>query len=171
MSMKRILSFAIVICLVLLTSCTYSVDEHALISDKLGVDVSSGEIRVYNDTHGGFLGDGEAYAEIVFPDDAFCEALSSSTEWLPLPLSRNLSVAVYGGTIRNGESRSSLIKDKNDELLIPEITAGYYFFTDRHSESKDEKDDSLIFERYSLNFTLAIYDPSTRTLYFYAIDT
>ncbi len=169
--MKRAVSLAIVCCLMCLTACSYYFDEIAVISDALGIDVSQGELKIYNDTHGGFHGDGELYVEMVFSDDAFTDRIKLSGEWSALPLPLTLRIVAYGGKLEGGSSYHSFIDDPDGENLIPLISNGYYYFRDRSSESRDERDPSQILDRYSYNFTLAIYDIDTRTLYFYEIDT
>ena len=170
--MRKILLF-MVICLLfnILTSCAGTATESDMISRRIDVSVDGGCVEVYTDNHGGFHGDGETYAKIIFSDESFCDAIKQNSEWSDLPLSENLNVVVYGGTLPNGEPWGSFIEDENDQPLIPTISNGYYFFKDRHYESRNRKDDSLIFERYSFNLTLAIYDSDSKVLYFYEIDT
>ena len=169
--MKRAVSVAVVCCLMILTSCSYYFDESEAISDALGIDISQGEVRMFNDTHGGFHGDGELYAEAVFPDDAFADTIKSSGKWSALPLPHTLRIVAWGGRLEDGSSYHSFIDDPDGKNLIPPISDGYYYFRDRSSESHDESDPAQILDRYSCNFTFAIYDIDTRTLYFYEIDT
>ena len=58
-----------------------------------------------------------------------------------------------------------------EEAHMPSIDNGYYMFEDRHSESKDSRDDSELFDRYSFNFSIAIYDCDTDKLYYFEFDT
>ena len=53
--------------------------------------------------------------------------------------------------------------------LPPE--AGFYYLYDRHSDSRDPYDDSLLHQRYSWNFTAAVYDSGAGRLYYYEFDT
>ena len=48
---------------------------------------------------------------------------------------------------------------------------GYYFFEDRHSESKDSADDSEMFYRNSYNFSIAVYDTDNHIFYYFELDT
>ena len=59
----------------------------------------------------------------------------------------------------------------DDDLEIPQIENGYYYFYDRHDEATDPYDDSEFLARFSFNFTLAIYDSDTNTLYLCEYDT
>ena len=58
-----------------------------------------------------------------------------------------------------------------ERYQIPNITKGYYYFLDRHSESTNKKSAENINNRASYNFTLGIYDNVNKILYFYELDT
>ena len=60
---------------------------------------------------------------------------------------------------------------EDGEPFFPEVDQGCYYFRDRHGESQDPTDESGLFNRGSWNFTLAIYDSQTGTLYYYELDT
>ena len=57
------------------------------------------------------------------------------------------------------------------EDVPQDLTDGWYYFLDRHSEAEDPEDDSGLFGRGSYNFTLAIYDKESGVLYCYELDT
>ena len=50
---------------------------------------------------------------------------------------------------------------------IPEIRAGFYRLIDRHAQAGETD----LLGRASLNFTLALYDTDTDTLYYFEMDT
>ena len=52
--------------------------------------------------------------------------------------------------------------DDTRSPAVPEITNGYYFFLDRHSQSTDPHDDTNVLSRASFNLTIAIYDCGIR---------
>jgi hypothetical protein len=54
--------------------------------------------------------------------------MEENEHWLELPLSENLQTFLY--------------QPYDDTLTIPEIKNGYYYFYDKHSDSKDPYDDS-----------------------------
>lgn len=110
------------------------------------------------DTHGGFLGDGSYYL-ILDCAEKKEQALTMIESWEKLPLSENLNLIMYG--------RYRLA----EKAKIPRIENGYYIFEDRHSESKDSRDDSELFDRHSYNFSIAFYDCDTDQMYFFAFDT
>ena len=118
------------------------------------------------DTHGGFLGDGSYYLILDCSENKE-KALEKIKDWNKLPLSENLELIMYGGE-KDGITYGY---EFSNEAHIPKIKNGYYFFEDRHSESKDSRDDSEILDRGSMNFSIAIYDCDTDKMYYYALDT
>ena len=156
-TMKRFLTLVLVLYVLLYTlpSCEVgSREENRLsrIEKALGVDLSAGTLERYEDTHGGFHGDGltSAVVELVGPE----ENVGSVPGWKSLPLSENAARAVR------------LCGDEGAS-----IEEGFYFLYDRHSESEDPYDDTELCNRYSWNFTAAVYDSQNGRLYFYQFDT
>ena len=94
---------------------------------------------------------------LQYPDDSIGEQMEESEIWRKLPLPENLDTFLY--------------QPYDDEVSIPEIQDGYYYFYDRHSESTNPYDDSELFQRFSFNFTFAIYDQSSNQIYLIEYDT
>lgn len=143
------------------------------ISKELRVDVSAGTVQQNQDTHGGFLGDGHCVVELSFSHEdrpALLAEIQKSSFWKPLPLTQNLTYALYGGDFGDGE-KSPYFDNEDGQPFLPEVENGYYFFLDRHSESTHLTDDAPLFSRASYNFTLAIFDLDTNTLYYFEMDT
>ena len=113
------------------------------------MSLEDGSPLYYKDTHGWF-GDGETFLTITFE-----ETPEWLADWKELPLT--------GALVRVNESLAN--------NYFPDIQQGWYFFKDRHSQSQDSTDDSQLFGRASWNFTLAVYDSQTDTLYYYVLDT
>jgi hypothetical protein len=130
--------------------------------DCLGLDLSQGTVTQQEDSHGGFHGDGSAFTVLTFDAEArkTLEGEISGCCWHPLPMTENVAQAV-----------ECLALDETGARLIPEVEQGYYYFQDRHSDSQNPADDSALFDRYSYNFTLAVYDSEIGTLYYYEEDT
>ncbi len=118
------------------------------------------------DTHGGFHGDGSYYL-ILDCSDNRDKAMKILKDWKELPFSENLSLVMYGGE-KDGKSYGYNLAEK---AKIPKVENGYYYFKDRHSESKDSEDDTDLFNRSSFNFSIAIYDSDTDTMYYFEFDT
>lgn len=176
--------FLLAMVITMLTACS-SNDETDNLSTVLGVDLSDGTISQSTDSHGGFHGDGITFIKMTFADNKaslLAQEIEKATMWNKLPLTDNLSTAVYGKESET-ESHRGLVIDDEGNRLIPKVNNGYYFFYDRSSESKDPKDpkdskdpkdpkdDTDLFNRYSYNFTIALYDTDTQTLYYYELDT
>ena len=84
--------FLLLIFFCLLTGC-YSQALYKKISATLGIKIPANVKIEYEDTHGGFHGDGETFAKIEF--DAFqaeeiLRQIVSLESWHELPLSENL---------------------------------------------------------------------------------
>ncbi|MBQ2663259.1 MAG: hypothetical protein IJH36_10765 [Clostridia bacterium] len=160
--MKKIISL-ISVCLIATTLCSCIFSELSMrfhINDSYFDEVESG------DNHGGFHGDGEAY-RIFDCSKNRDKALEVVSLWEPLPLSENLELIMYGGE-RNGRSYGLTLANK---AHMPKIEHGFYKFYDRHSEARDRDSDSELFNRYSYNFSLAVYDTDTDRLYYFVFDT
>ena len=118
------------------------------------------------DTHGGFLGDGSYYLILDCSDNKE-QALEKVQDWNKLPLSENLNLIMYGGE-KDGVAYGYELAE---EAHMPQIENGCYMFEDRHSESKESRDDSDLFDRYSFNFSIAVYDSDTDKMYYFEFDT
>ena len=126
--------------------------------DKGGINVIWGDPLNAIDTHGGFHGDGSSLHAYHFTDSSMQPEMEDSRLWKKLPFSENVS---------------NLINNEFDECAsaIPEITNGYYFFYDRHSQAKDPYDESELWNRHAVNCTVAIYDADEDILYVFEKDT
>lgn len=146
--------------LLIVTGCSIiNCSNKSIISD-IGISNNTCEIVKEKDTHSGFLGDGDYFAKIK------CNNLKVSDltkSWYTLPLSEELKEVT--------EMKQCNDKDcKNiyERYNIPSIDNGYYYFLDRHPDSKNNKD---INNRSSYNFTLAIADLDNSIIYYYELDT
>lgn len=116
------------------------------------------------DTHGGFQGEDSHYLILDCSDNKE-KALEIVRDWKKLPLSKNLNHIMYGEEDINFEINLA------EEAHIPKIENGYYIFVDSQAEGKDNGDDSELFNRYSFNFEIAIYDCDTDRMYYFEFDT
>ena len=122
------------------------------IGRALGVDLSGGTLARFEDSHGGFHGDGLTAAEVEL--DGLEEGLADAPGWRPLPMTENAAQA---------------LQMFQEEGGAPE--GGFYYLYDRHRQSQDPYDDSQLHQRFSWNFTLAVYDSGAGRLYYYEFDT
>ena len=140
------------------------------ISKEIGVDVVAGEVISESDTHGGFHGDGDTVIVLQIDDTSFSNLIKENEEWNAMPLTENLTALVYGLHTETS-SIGPMIHPGDNISVVPEIENGYYYFRDRHYQSKDPKDDTDVLSRASYNFTIAIYDTDTNILYYLELDT
>lgn len=132
------------------------------ISRVTGLAPSAGVVRDSFDNHGGFHGDGIAYAVVTFPDLEAERAIAQNPAWKPYPLDGTVQALLYGVTTAL-ESRGPYVTDDDGEPLFPEIHDGYYVLLDRYRESTPGHEEDIL-DRASFNFTVAVYDKETRTL-------
>lgn len=118
------------------------------------------------DTHGGFHGDGTYHIALDCSDNKE-KIYEKISDWSELPLSENLQLIMYGGE-KDGCTYGYNFAEKTN---IPAVNNGYYCFLDRYSEATDKHSDIELFNRYSYNFSLAIYDADTDILYYIREDT
>ncbi len=128
------------------------------ISKLLRLDVSGGTVTAFQDSHGGFQNDGAAYWAIRFPEDGIRQTIQESSVWHSLPMTPAV------------ERLACHLLGKQPPSL-PAVERGWYFFYDRHSQSSDPWDAPAALARYSYNFTAAVYDADTDTLYCVVLDT
>ncbi len=136
------------------------------IKNKIDIDISSCKIIEDEDTHGGFHGDGEYFvkADCKKSNDEILEQLS---RWKSFPLSEYLQPIIYG----NNEEELDYIGGLAAEKGIPKINNGLYYFADRYRGVAIETDGKEIFERASVNYTIAFYDKDLSMFYYYELDT
>lgn len=153
--MKRIGVFCILLFCVTLSACGLTEDT---LSKHFGFKTSDFIISEEKDTHGGFHGEGSYYLILDCSQNAD-KARSIVENWTALPLSENLHHVMYDGYHFAEKAR------------WPAIENGVYKFVDRQSRSKNSSDDSGILDRYSFNFSIAVYDFDSDILYYFEIDT
>ncbi len=158
---KLILILAIFISVCWKVLHTVPLSDEEYLNKSLDIDVSKCIKTNKKDTHGGFLGDGETFMLLD------CSAIDDQvfSEWKPLPLPDVLKKRIYEDICCYDECVTTSVR-----YSIPEFSDGYYFFNNRHDEA-ESKDDLNIYEPYSYNFTIAIFDKTSKQLYYYELDT
>lgn len=160
--------FIFVIAIILPLFFSQSINKR--MSKSLGIDIPGNIIIDYEDTHGGFHGDGETTAIIQF-DKSIAENVRSEIEknmdWNSLPLRENHDILMYGG-VKEGVHYSYNFAEI---LNMPRIENGYWFYEDRRPESGLSREDRNLFPKNSFSFTIGIYDLDTDTLYYLEDDT
>ena len=169
--MKRFFCIVLAVCLLCLSGCGKSESLTDQIGAEIGLDLSGAENATRIDTHGGFQGDGNTVVTMSMAGDALLPQILSSPDWHPLPFTENLTAIVYGIRSETSSIGPYITVDDSGTAAVPQITNGYYFFLDRHSQSTDPKDDTNVLSRASFNLTVAIYDCDTEILYYLEFDT
>lgn len=118
------------------------------------------------DDHDNFLGDGISMRVYGVSKEESAERIKNAEGWRPFPLDRNAKKLLYG----DPESLAYL-HDSEQRTLAPYLENGYWFFEDRQAQDDEEKYSTDVLKRYSLNFTMALYDPVMERLYILDMDT
>ena len=165
MENKKRVGIALIVCgFILLLISRYMLNDNKMkrISKNIGINSSNCKIEDDKNTHGGFLGDGEYLAKLTCNEQ---EENAIKINWKELPLSSELLKAM-----EIPQCSGNGCKDAFERFNLPREN-GYYYFFDRHSESKDTRSDSELNNRSSYNFSLGIYDSNNKVLYYYELDT
>ncbi|QNO14254.1 hypothetical protein HYG86_05445 [Alkalicella caledoniensis] len=136
----------------------------------LGVNIPRDSTIIIKESSTGFFGDGEYYVEVLLSDkglEKFINAVNKGGKWLPVPLSEEISVLIYGGKYR-GANYSIGNQSKN---IPQDIDNGVYYFRDRFGERNPEMKDTNVVTRGAYNITFAILDIQTKKLYIYELNT
>ena len=152
-----------------LTGCfPWSINKR--ISSSLGISIPLYLKIEYEDTHGGFHGDGVTLAKVRFKGKDAENVLSqirANDNWKRLPLSDNVELEMYGG------KKDAVVyeSDLAEKLDMPKIQNGYWIFIDRFNNETRVTDGEGLFPRYSANYTLGIYDTDSSILYYCKFDS
>lgn len=149
--------FLVVILMLRMVSACQEDTVQAKISKELGIDIREEIVISHDDSHGGWHGDGVQDTVLYLSDKTVIDQIKEN--WRPLPMTETLTRLNEMGWM--GTSH----------IIPPEVVNGYYCWKDRHSEAVDPADDSGVHSRHSYNFTLAVFDADTNTLYFVKVDT
>ena len=146
--------------------------EMARISKTLDLALAQGTLIENVDTHTGSHGDGDSLQTWTFADDSLLKQIQADSAWKPFPLTENLKALLYGVTYDEGLSVTVVGPYVSfSEEQLPRVEHGYYYFVDRQGESEQQNSDEQILERVSYNFSIAIYDTDTDTLYYVEADS
>jgi len=162
-----LLTLALALALSLPSCVSEEAQRREVVGEILGLSLSGGEELFYEDTHGGFHGDGGTWAVYAFaPDNSPAEEIPEKAQgWHPLPAGGSVEKVLYG------QYGLPAPEGYGEETFFPQAAEGWYFFLDRHSEAEDCWAEEGFLERYSQNYTLAVYDTADERLYYFKLDT
>lgn len=166
---KYSLITCVLIILLIIAGCSVKSNQ-AYVAEQINIDMPDILSIEHTDDHGGFHGDGKRFDRIEFDNNNGLNIISqieNSDRWNKMPLTENLSLIMYGG-IKNNVEYAYRFAEK---LGIPEIKNGYWYFIDRHSKSTNPESDLELFDRYSFNFSISMYDADNNILYYFEFDT
>lgn len=134
-------------------------DVEGYVGRQTGLKLPEADHWEYFDDHGGFLGDGKLLVMLCFSDEDGVlveERIKSRGDlWNEGPFDDYLGGILY----RNGRPAKEAGWPRSPQNA-------YWFFKDRHSQQEKALD-----ERHSWNYTAALYDADTDTLYYLEYDT
>lgn len=163
--MKKIwLPLGIAAALLLILSACGTASPQETLSRELDLDLSAGEEVSSYDTHSG-NGDGTSCMVLDFTGHSLAGQLESASDWTPFPLDSTAQALVYGIS-EDTFSIGPFLTDADGAPLVPEIQNGYYRLLDRQTDTEEP-----LLERFSFNFTLALYDTDCDMLYVCKLDT
>lgn len=112
-------------------------------------------VTAHTDSHGGFHNDGDEYFELASIPSRHIEAAQDPDGW------------------QTGPPPQKIIDCLSAHTDLGNTGGFYWFFLDRQSGLKGQKglDAAFSRERFSYNFTLALYDPVRQRLYCLISDT
>ena len=142
----KLIIVTIIVCVVFSSCSTVGSGQ----GDYFGFKVSEFVVVDESDSHGGFHGDGDYYLILDCSENAE-QAKELIDGWKPLPLTENLQQVM--------------------DMTCSGMENGVYKFIDRHPDAIDASDDTDLFDRYSYNFSIAVYDLDTDMLYYFEFDT
>lgn len=133
----------LLLCFLALTTLTEKSDGAVELQNNLSLNVANGDISFFKDTHGGFLGDGDASAVFTASEE---NAAAIEKSWSGDFSDEDVLHILFG--------ESGVFT--NYGYVLPKN--GLYYFSDRGNG-------------YSINFVFAVYDPADRTVYYCRFDT
>ena len=143
----------------------YILPEHFKYSNILGVHIPySSEVVQAADTHGGFNGDSDYFAEFVINKEELNDfANKLAKKWDRMPLPEDLNKFIFGYEInRDGRYEGHEGHSKN---IPSNIKHGLYYFKDRYAELYPEEAGKSMLDRRAYNFTFSILDLDSGKLY------
>ena len=158
--MKR--KLLLVISTLLIVCCLTACSDNKRFNEITGLNIDKLKLVDEYDSHGGFQGDGISYFKYDVKEDNILADIEKDGRYHKFPLEKAALEMLYD---------NPYIVDENQKALMPEVNNGYYLIIDRHSDAHEGQDNMEIFERYSLNYTIVVYDSDNQYLYICEQDT
>lgn len=156
----KIITLIILLILIIYIIYTFTLEKYFFYSSLIEIQIPIFSKMEEKDIRVGFNGDGEALVKVYFSEkqaQKFTSNISNNSHWNELPIPETLQHYVYDSI--------------NEDIKIPFINNGYWLFLDRHSKATDKYNYYEMFDRASLNYSIAIFDIDSNILYIYSLDT
>lgn len=150
----------LLVIILLFIICLVFLRDYFLYSSEIKIQLPFFTKIEKKDTHGGFHGDGETFLKVTLSPKQtkkFAKEIKESSYWKKMPIPVEL--------------QEKLLNPLDKDIKIPLAKKGYWFFLDRYNESVDKYNYMVSFSKSSLNFTIAIFNTDSNTLYIYELDT
>lgn len=165
----KVITLLLVLCIgVFLTFARCSDDNNRMyhyICKKTGISLPKDVEIEYTDSHGG-MSDGNLFATVTTSNEQSKAQMKidiSHSGWRSM-LPDDMYVTFFGGKV-NEDGRlyptDGYLHDFGFD--IPNVTNGYFLYRNRYYEQTGEQ---CSYNTYAQNFTLAVFDLDTNTLYF-----
>lgn len=167
MRYKNQFILSISLSIIILLYFTHSTRINRRIAKELDIKVPFTINFEYEDSHGGFHGDGIMLAKADLKDKEISRIIKESKrQWKKIPLSKNIKLELYGGKKDNMNYQSDLAR----RLNMPRIEEGYWIFLDRFRGSTFNNGENL-FPRVSGNYSLGVIDSKENIFYYIEFDS
>ena len=160
----------LVLCPCLLFGLTRFVDNnwdiYQHICSTIGISLPNDLAIEYSDSHGGFHGDGTLVAVLAPRNERDAVKLKNLIQragWRS-ELPSDMYASFFGGSLILEGSRTETSGYFHDlSIDVPNVKHAYFYYKDRFLEQTGEQ---CPYAPYTQNFTLAMFDLDTNTLYF-----
>lgn len=163
---KRLLIGGIVLLLMVCIFTQLSSPRHKA-AKLLSTDLPRPASVQWEDSHGGWFGDGVLYGRLTFSPDAgeaLAQRLAESSAWHPLPLSQDLKIFLFGGD-KDGVRYGPALSGGQE---VSAVETGYYYVLDRKHSIEGDR---LLLGDNSTDVTVGVYDGQRSVLYVITYDS
>lgn len=122
----------------------------------------------YEDSHGGFHGDGIMLAKASLNEKEINKIIKESKrKWMKTPLPKNINLVLYGGKNDDNYYESDLSK----RLSMSRVENGYWIFVDRFRGERTFNEGENLFPIVSNNYSLGVIDLDRNVFYYIEYDS
>lgn len=136
----------------------------------LSIDLEGSTVLEQFDTHSSLSGKGCIFVKLSFAqaEDGTLtleEKLENSDLWSALPMNPQLMQA-----FKQSQDNQKLYGDDSGVAYLPTLKKGRYFFRNRGPAKEGVSEEDAFIQSAEKRFTVALYDPATKILFYYSVD-